>query len=63
MPAASTGWNCSVNDMTTVSTTVFVQKQTGAISTTSVTFQNFSDVAAATAPSASDVYHVVCMAY
>jgi len=62
MPAATTGWNCSVNDFTTISTSVFVQKQT-ASSTTSVTFQNYSDVAVATAPTANDIYHVSCQAY
>jgi hypothetical protein len=63
MPAATTGWNCYVNDMTSNSTLIFVQKQTGAISTTSVVLQNFSDVAAATAPNANDIYHVACSAY
>jgi hypothetical protein len=63
MPAAKTGWSCSVNDRTTISTTVSMQKQTGAISTTSVVLQNFSDVTVATAPAASDIYHVTCTGY
>lgn len=55
MPAATTGWNVHCDDITTQSTSVFVQKQTGAESTTSVTITNFSDVAVATAFVASDV--------
>lgn len=61
MPQAATRWNCSVNDYTTISTSVFVQKQTSS-TTTSVVFQNYSDVAVATAPTASDIYHVQCAA-
>jgi hypothetical protein len=63
MPAATTGWNCQVSDQTTQSTSVSMQKQTGAVSTTSVVLQNFSDVTVATAPAANDLYHVVCSAY
>lgn len=63
MPAAVTAWNCFVNDITTNSTGVFYQKQTGAASTTSVVLQNFSDVAVATAPTANDIYRVSCHAY
>lgn len=63
MPAATTGWNCQVSDQTTQSTSVSMQKQTGAVSTTSVVLQNFSDVTVATAPTASDLYHVACSAY
>lgn len=62
LPTATTGWNCSVNDFTTISTSVFVQKQT-ASTTGSATFVNYSSVAVATAPSASDIYHVQCSAY
>lgn len=62
LPAASTAWNCSVNDKTTISTAVSMQKQTGADSTTSVTFQNFSDITVATAPVANDIYSVSCFA-
>lgn len=57
MPAATTNWNCAVNDFTTISTSVFVQKQISS-TTTSVVFQNFSDAAVATAPTAGDIYHV-----
>jgi len=55
MPAATTGWNVTCNDITTQSTSVFVQKQTGAESTTSATITNFNDVAVATAFVASDI--------
>jgi hypothetical protein len=63
MPSATTGWNCFVNDRTTISTAVSMQKQTGAISATSVILQNYSDITVATAPSANDIYHVACTAY
>lgn len=62
MPTATTGWNCFATDITTNSTSVFLQKQTGAESTTSVTITNFSDVAVATAFVASDVLKVACTA-
>jgi hypothetical protein len=62
MPAATTGWNCQATDITTNSTTVFYQKQTGAESTTSVTITNFSDVAAASNFTASDILKVQCHA-
>lgn len=55
MPTATTGWNVKCDDITTQSTSVFVQKQTGAESTTSVTITNFSDVAVPTAFVASDI--------
>jgi hypothetical protein len=61
MPAATTRWNCSVEDYTTISASVFKQKQTSS-STTSVVFQNYSTAAAATAPTANDIYHVQCSA-
>jgi hypothetical protein len=63
MPAATTGWDCKVTDVTTNSVNVFLQKQTGAGSTTSVVLQNFSDVAVATAPTANDIWRVSCYAY
>lgn len=62
LPAATTAWNCFVNDKTTISTAVSMQKQTGADSTTSVTFQNYSDLTVATAPAANDIYSVSCFA-
>jgi len=62
MPTATTGWSCSATDITTNSTSVFLQKQTGAESTTSVIITNFSDVAAATAFVANDIVKVACSA-
>lgn len=62
MPTATTGWNCFATDITTNSTSVFLQKQTGAESTTSVVLTNFNDVAVATAFVASDILKVSCHA-
>ena len=62
MPTASAGWTCDVNDFTTLSSSVFVQKQT-ASTTTSILLQNFTTAGAAGAPTASDVYHVKCTAH
>lgn len=62
LPAALTGWNCLVNDQTTTSASVFLQKQT-ANSTTSVTFTNFNTSAVATAFAASDILHATCVEY
>ena len=59
MPTASNGWTCLVNDFTTISSTVFVQKQT-ASGTTSITLKTFDTTGTAQAPSASDIYHVAC---
>lgn len=61
LPTATTGWNCFVNDFTTISTAVSMQKQT-ASGTASATFQNYSDLTVATAPTANDIYHVSCFA-
>lgn len=55
--ANTTGWIVSCNDQTTQSATVFVQKQTGSISTTSATIQTFAATGSANAPTASDVYN------
>jgi hypothetical protein len=63
LPTATNGWNCSATDITTNSTSVFLQKQTAAgSSTTQVTIVNYSDVAVATAPTASDIWQVSCFA-
>jgi hypothetical protein len=62
MPAATTDWHCESNHVSAISTTNFIIQQTGALSTTSVTLQLFSDVAAATAPAASDTWRVTCTA-
>jgi hypothetical protein len=63
MPTATTGWSCSPSDITTQSTSVSMQKQTGAESTTSVIITNFSDVTVATAFVANDIVKVTCSAY
>jgi hypothetical protein len=62
MPAATTDWHCEANHVSAISTTNFIIQQTGALSTTSVNLQLFSDVAAATAPTASDTWRVSCTA-
>jgi len=62
LPAATTGWNCFADDVTTTSTAVFRTKQT-ASTTTSVTLTQYSDVAVATAWVASDILAVSCFAY
>lgn len=65
MPAAAHGWSCSAVDVTTNSTSVFVQKQSPAASqtTTQIVITNFNDVAVATAFTASDVVRVSCHGY
>jgi hypothetical protein len=62
LPSAATGWNCSASDITTQTTNVSMQRQTGAESTTSVTITNFSDLTVATAFVANDVLKVTCAA-
>ena len=62
MPAATTSWTCDANTVGATSATNYLVKQTGAISTTSVVIQNFSDAAVATAFAASDTVRVKCAA-
>jgi hypothetical protein len=62
MPIAAHGWACSATDTTTVSANVFKTAVTPT-STTSVTFQNYTDVAATHAWVDSDVLEVQCAAY
>ena len=62
LPTAANGWNCYATDITTNSTGVFYTKQT-ASSTTTATIGNFSDVAVATAWTASNILAVSCFAY
>ena len=62
MPAATTGWNCNANDITTTSATVFMTKQT-ASTTTSVTIGNFNTSGAAAAWVASDKINMTCVAF
>lgn len=61
MPTAANGWNCFATDITTNSTTVFLQKQT-ATGATSVTITNFNDVAVGANFTASDILQVSCFA-
>lgn len=60
--AAAVGWACFVNDITTNSTSVFLQKQSGGTTTTAI-LTNYSDVAVATAFVASDILRVSCHGY
>jgi hypothetical protein len=62
LPAATTGWNCHVEDLTTESATVFRTKQT-ASSTTTATVGNFDNTGAAAAWTASDILAVACFSY
>lgn len=61
LPTATNGWNCTCQDTTTFSTTVFLCRQT-ASSTTTATIGNFNTSAAAAAWVASDVLNVSCFA-
>lgn len=51
--AASNGWNCSCSDYTSISTSIFLCRQTG-YSATTATVQNFSTSGTASAWNASD---------
>lgn len=62
MPTAANGWSCSANDVTTVSTSVFLTRQT-ASTATSVTITNYNTAGAATAWVASDKINMQCMAF
>lgn len=62
LPAASNGWNLQCTDITTNSTTVFLTKQT-ASTTTTATVGNFSDVAVASAWTASDKLNCSAFAF
>lgn len=59
--AAATGWNCTASDLTTSSTNVFLEKQTGT-TTTTATITNFNDVAVASNFVAGDTLSVSCLA-
>jgi hypothetical protein len=63
LPTASADWICNASDLTTANTSVFLQKQTGAASTTGATITNFNTAGSATAFVASDVLRVSCFAY
>jgi hypothetical protein len=61
LPTAAHGWTCNASDVTTQSTSVFLQKQT-ASSTTAATITNYNTSGSATAFVASDLLRVSCMA-
>lgn len=63
MPAATTGWVCEANTVSATTTTNYIVKQTGAVSTTSVVLSLFTDVAVAQNFTASDTIRVKCTAY
>ena len=62
LPAASRGWNCFANDITTTSTAVSQTKQT-ASTKTSATLQNYTDTSGTGAWADRDVLAVSCFAY
>jgi hypothetical protein len=62
LPTATHNWACSATDITTTSATVFITKVVPT-SSTSVTFQNYSDAAATHDWVDSDVLEVQCSAY
>lgn len=62
MPTAANGWECKATDTTTVSTTVEFTTVVPT-STTSVTFQNYSDIAGTHDWVDSDILSVQCVAY
>ena len=62
MPTASDDWHCWVNDYTTISVSVFMQRQIAG-STNSITLANYNAGVSQTAPVAHDIYHVICMAH
>lgn len=59
--AAVSGWNCIASDLTTSSTSVFLQKET-ATTTTTATITNFNDVAVGSNFVAGDTLAVSCFA-
>lgn len=62
MPLTNDDWHCWVGDYTTISATVFMQRQTAG-STNSIKLQNFNSGISAAAPTAHDIYHVICMGH
>lgn len=61
LPTAAHGWSCEAADITTQSTSVFLQKQT-ASSTTSASIINYNTAGSATAFASADVLRVSCRA-
>jgi hypothetical protein len=62
LPSATTGWNCTCEDITTTSATVNRCKQTGVGTSTTVPIGNFNTTPAAAAWVASDILTVSCLA-
>lgn len=61
LPTALSGWSCTASDITTKSTSVFLQKQTGSTAS-SATITNYNTAGAATAFAANDNLRVSCLA-
>jgi len=59
LPAAPNAWNCYATDITTQSTSIFLQKQT-ATGTTTATITNYNTAGSATNLVASDIIQVSC---
>lgn len=62
LPAATTGWACSVNNLTTNDATHLLTKQT-ATTTTTVTVGNYTTAGVAGAWAASDILQFQCTGY
>lgn len=62
LSAATVGWNCVATDITTMSPTVFLTKQTSS-TPTSVTLGNFNDSGAASPWAANDFVAVSCVGF
>lgn len=62
LPAAKNGWNCTSNDITTQSPSVFLTKQT-ADTTTSASFTNYNTAGEPTAWADSDKLGISCQAF
>lgn len=63
MPAATTGWIVSCQDVTTTNGTVFMTKQIGLGTTTSVTIGNFTDTGTAGAWASGDILACTAMGH
>ena len=63
LPAATTGWNCFCNDITTFNTTIFICRQTGAGTSTTVPIGQFDSSGSVAAWGASNILAVNCEPY
>lgn len=64
LPAATTGWNCSVNDLTAAAAHVAYNTRQTASTTTTATLENqTTSTGAAVAWGVSDILRVSCFAY